>query len=61
MWAEVIKSIYGPDGGFLGPLVAKRRSGCWGSIANIPKDLEKENVLFLEHFKLVPNNGSSTI
>lgn len=56
MWAEVIKSIYGSDGGFHWPSVAKRRSGCWGSIDNIPKDLEKDNVPFLEHFTEVPNN-----
>lgn len=56
MWVEVIKSIYGSDGGFHRPSVAKRRSGCRGSIANIPKELEKENMPFLEHFKEVPNN-----
>lgn len=49
----MIKSIYGHNGGFHRPSVAKRRSGCWGSIVNIPKALEKENMPFLEHLKLI--------
>lgn len=55
----MIKSIYGQDGGFSRPLVTKRRSGCWGLIVKIPKSLEKENMSFLEHFKLVSNTDGS--
>nr|KAJ0185048.1 hypothetical protein LSAT_V11C900472180 [Lactuca sativa] len=39
--------------------MAKRRKGCWGTIVNIPKIFEKENVTFLDHFQLSSNaNGS---
>nr|KAJ0223650.1 hypothetical protein LSAT_V11C200099500 [Lactuca sativa] len=56
-WAEVINSIYGDDGGFDRPSVAKKKSGCWGTIANIPKILEKDSVSFSNHFhrSLNPN------
>nr|KAJ0200540.1 hypothetical protein LSAT_V11C600316150 [Lactuca sativa] len=57
---EVIKSIYGMDGGFDRPSVAKRRNGCWGTIANMPKFLEKENVSFIDHFKLSTNANRPT-
>lgn len=54
-WAVVIKSIYGDDGGFSRPSVARRKSGCWGVIANLPKYLEKDDISFASHFKLVSN------
>ncbi|CAI9301128.1 unnamed protein product [Lactuca saligna] len=38
------------DGGFNKPSVAKKKSGCWGTIANIPKILEKDSVSFSNHF-----------
>nr|KAJ0225680.1 hypothetical protein LSAT_V11C100033170 [Lactuca sativa] len=57
-WAEVIKSIYGDDGGFDRPSIAKRKNGCWGTIANIPKILDKDSVSFANHFHLSVNaNG----
>lgn len=54
-WAVVIKSIYGDDGGFSRPSVARRKSGCCGVIANLPKYLEKDDISFASHFKLVSN------
>lgn len=42
IWAMVIKSSHGPDGGFSRPLTAKRRSGCWGSIVCLPIWLEND-------------------
>nr|KAJ0195447.1 hypothetical protein LSAT_V11C700350330 [Lactuca sativa] len=56
-WDEVIKAIYGSTGGFDRPSIAKRRNGCWGTIANIPKLLAKEKVSFIEHFKLSTNTN----
>lgn len=56
-WAEVIKSLYGADGGFTRPSVARRKSGCWGVIASIPKILEKDNVPFTNHFRSVNNSN----
>nr|KAJ0205833.1 hypothetical protein LSAT_V11C500258750 [Lactuca sativa] len=52
-WTEVIKSLYRADGGFTRPTVARRKSGCWGVIASIPKILEKDNVPFVDHFHSV--------
>nr|KAJ0209709.1 hypothetical protein LSAT_V11C400167150 [Lactuca sativa] len=59
IWAMVIKAIHGPDGGFSRPLSAKRRSGCWGSIVNLPKWLEKDQVSFVDHFKQEVNADGS--
>nr|KAJ0195178.1 hypothetical protein LSAT_V11C700343740 [Lactuca sativa] len=59
MWAEAIKSIYGVDGGFDRPSVAKRKSGCWGTIANISNFLEKDGVSFSNHFhRSLNSNGA---
>ncbi|KAL7593363.1 hypothetical protein Lser_V15G33806 [Lactuca serriola] len=53
----VIKSIFGVDGGFNKPSVARRKSGCWGVIASLPKMLEKDNISFVSHFQLVHNDN----
>ncbi|XP_023732081.1 uncharacterized protein LOC111879881 [Lactuca sativa] len=59
MWAEAIKSIYGVDGCFDRPSVAKRKSGCWGTIANISKFLERDGVSFSNHFhRSLNSNGA---
>ncbi|CAI9276621.1 unnamed protein product [Lactuca saligna] len=58
-WALVIKAIHGPDGGLSRPLAAKRRSGCWGSIACLPLSLEKDQVPFLNHLRQVQNVDGS--
>nr|KAJ0228223.1 hypothetical protein LSAT_V11C100023860 [Lactuca sativa] len=50
-----MKSIYIVDGGS----VAKRKSGCWGVIANLPKLLEKDTVSFMEHFLSTSNDTGS--
>nr|KAJ0218832.1 hypothetical protein LSAT_V11C300154990 [Lactuca sativa] len=35
LWKDVIKSIYGNDGGFNAPSRAKRKGYCWGNIVNL--------------------------
>nr|KAJ0202669.1 hypothetical protein LSAT_V11C500242840 [Lactuca sativa] len=59
IWAMVIKSIHGPDGGFSRPLTTKRRSGCWGSTVCLPIWLEKDQVSFVNHFNQEANVDGS--
>ncbi|KAL7615828.1 hypothetical protein Lser_V15G00765 [Lactuca serriola] len=44
LWKDVIKSIYGNDGGFNAPSRAKRKGYCWGSIVNLHNYLSKDNL-----------------
>ncbi|KAL4556617.1 hypothetical protein LXL04_039275 [Taraxacum kok-saghyz] len=43
-FAEVIKAIHGPDGGFNAPSRTKRRSPCWGNIVDLSKPLLKHGI-----------------
>lgn len=50
LWKSVIMAIYGSDGGFNAPSRAKQKGSCWGTIANSPPTLLKDNVDFKSLF-----------
>lgn len=52
IWLEVIKSIYGSDGGFTNVARAVRRGNCWCNIANLPKMLVKDDLQFHDFFQI---------
>nr|KAJ0184913.1 hypothetical protein LSAT_V11C900471370 [Lactuca sativa] len=53
LWKDVIKSIYGNDGGFNAPSRAKRKGYCWGSIVNLHNLLSKDNLNLCNLFSIL--------
>lgn len=59
LWKEVIKSLHGPDGHLRES--ARRRNGCWGSIAALPSSLSKVGLRFSEFFQVNQNQDGSCV
>lgn len=57
LWASVIVSIYGADGG-LSDTTVKKATGLWGAIIKDGLDIDKHGVNFTQSFKRKLGDGS---